>query len=155
MPKSVFTFIMALLCLVSSAPLLGGCEPGERVQLVLEARKPDAATDQWMEKAREILERRISALGSTGATVIRRDPGQIVVTLGNREDVEQAAHGGAAAPLALHLVVVQRLAVEEVEAQECAHALVERLLEYQRRRLRRRLVLLMGLFGHRAILRDR
>ena len=64
--------------------------------------------------------------------------GAHVAARGDGEDVEQAAHGGAAAPLALHLVVVQRLVVEEIEAQEGAHPLVERLLEYQRSGFRHR-----------------
>ena len=72
--------------------------------------------------------------------------GAHVAARGDGEDVEQAAHGGAAAPLALHLVVVQRLVVEEIEAQEGAHALVERLLEYRAAPApATRLVLLAGL----------
>ena len=51
----------------------------------------------------------------------------------DREDVDQAGDRRAAAPLRGLLVVVQRLVVEVVEAQERAHPLVERLLEDQRR----------------------
>ena len=77
--------------------------------------------------------------------------GAHVAARGDGEDVEQAAHRGAAAPLALHLVVIQRLAVEEIEAQERAHALVERLLEYQRRGCAATGSYgLLGLLGHRA-----
>src|SRR5688572_3833206 len=81
--------------------------------------------------------------------------GAYVAARGDGQDVEQAAHGGAAAPLALHFVVVQRLVIEKIEAQEGAHALIERLLEYQRCGFRHRLWLLLGLFCHRAILRER
>src|SRR5262245_20463020 len=81
--------------------------------------------------------------------------GTHVAARGDGQDVEQAAHGGAAAPLALHLVVVQRLVVEEVETQEGAHPLVERLLEHQRRDARDRDLLLLGFFDHLAIPRER
>ena len=49
----------------------------------------------------------------------------------DRQDVDQARHGRAAAPGARHLVVVERLVVEEIQAQEGAHPLVQRLLEDQ------------------------
>jgi hypothetical protein len=80
--------------------------------------------------------------------------GAYVTPCRDGEDVEQAAHRRAAAPLALHLVVVQRLVVEEIEAQERAHPLVERLLEDERGGFHHRHCLNLGFLGHRGILRD-
>ena len=60
--------------------------------------------------------------------------GAHVAAGGDGQDVDEAADCRATAPLAGLLVVVQRLVVEEVQAQEGAHPLVERLFEYQRRR---------------------
>jgi hypothetical protein len=59
--------------------------------------------------------------------------GPHIAARGDGQDVDQAAHGRAAAPLARFLVVVERLVVEVVKAQEGAHAFVERLLEDERR----------------------
>ena len=74
----------------------------------------------------------------------------------DREDVEQARHGGAAAPRARHLVVVERLAVQEVEPQEGAHPLVQRLLEHERVGSRTRGGWPDGCgLGHRAIVLER
>src|SRR2546426_4753063 len=43
------------------------------------------------------------------------------------------SHRGAASPRAARLVVVERLVVEEVQAQKRAHPLIQRLLEHERR----------------------
>lgn len=87
MPTSVITFMLGLLGLAGSA-LLTGCGRGDRVQLVLEA-KSGAASDGVMESARATIERRISAYGSSGATVARRGPNRILVTLDRRADAEE------------------------------------------------------------------
>ncbi len=50
---------------------------------------------------------------------------------GDGEDVDQARHRGPAAPLAGHLVVMQGLVIEKIQAQKGAHPLVQRLLENQ------------------------
>ncbi|MEJ0098639.1 MAG: hypothetical protein WDO12_02370 [Pseudomonadota bacterium] len=71
---------------------------------------------------------------------------------GDGEDVDQAAHGGTAAPLAGLLVVVKRLVIEVIEAQEGAHPLVERLLEDEWRAARRTGG---GAFGQDGFLRHR
>jgi hypothetical protein len=48
----------------------------------------------------------------------------------DREDVEQARDRGATAPLTGLLVVEEGLRIQEIEAQERAHALVQRLFEH-------------------------
>ncbi|HEY0028012.1 MAG TPA: hypothetical protein VGC35_09100 [Allosphingosinicella sp.] len=88
MLRSAVVRVLGLLCLASSAPLLAGCDRGDRVQLALQARsgKPTA---EVMEKAREIIDRRMGDLGSPGAAVTRQGSERIVVTLRGLEDVEQ------------------------------------------------------------------
>ena len=49
---------------------------------------------------------------------------------GDGQHVQEARHGRAAPPAAGLVVVVQRLAVEEIEPQEGAQPLVQRLLEH-------------------------
>jgi preprotein translocase subunit SecD len=88
MPRPVITFVLGLLYLGSSAWLLTGCDRGERAQFLLEAKRADAS-DAAMEKAREIVERRLGAAGSSGATVVRQHPNRLLVTLGRGEDAEQ------------------------------------------------------------------
>lgn len=115
MPKSVIAFILALLSLGSFAALLAGCERGDRAQLLLEAKRADAS-DATMEKAREIVERRIEALGSSGATVVRRPPNRLLVTLRRAEDVEQVkALVGRSARLEFRLVDLS-LAPSEIDS---------------------------------------
>lgn len=87
MPRPVITFILALLFLGSSASLATGCDRGERVQLLLES-KGSGASDEAMERARAVIERRIDALGSSGATVVRQPPDRILVTLARAGDVQ-------------------------------------------------------------------
>ena len=67
----------------------------------------------------------------------------------DRQDVEQTADRGASPPGTVLLAVIDRLRVQEVQAQEGAHALVERLLED--RGLRRRCSACGGL-SHRSLL---
>ncbi|HET9638682.1 MAG TPA: hypothetical protein VFP12_05710 [Allosphingosinicella sp.] len=86
MPKPVITFMLALLFLGSSASLLTGCDRSDRVQLLLEAKRKDAS-DEAMDKARDVIERRLGALGSFGATVVRQPQNRILVTLSGGEDV--------------------------------------------------------------------
>jgi preprotein translocase subunit SecD len=85
MPKSVITFLLGLLFLGSSASLLTGCDRGDRVQLLLEAERKDAG-DEAMDKARDVIERRLGALGASGATVVRQPPNRLLVTFRGAED---------------------------------------------------------------------
>jgi preprotein translocase subunit SecD len=88
MPKSIAMFVLAMLSLGSPAPLLLGCDGSDGIELLLAAKAPDTATDEAMESVREIIERRISALGSAGATVVRQGPNRILVRLARRGDAE-------------------------------------------------------------------
>jgi preprotein translocase subunit SecD len=85
--RSAITRILGLLCLASSASLLTGCDRGDRVQLVIQAQsgKP---SEEVMERAREVIDRRLGDLGSPGAGVTRQGSERIVVTLRRLEDVE-------------------------------------------------------------------
>ncbi|HEU0099774.1 MAG TPA: hypothetical protein VFQ67_13500 [Allosphingosinicella sp.] len=85
MPKLVATFRLGLLLLGGSASLLTGCDRGDRVQLLLEAKRKDAS-DEAMDKARAVVERRLEALGSSRATVVRQPGNRILVTLSAGED---------------------------------------------------------------------
>jgi len=84
MPKFAVILMLGLL----SASLLSGCDRGDRVQLLLEAKRADTS-DEAMDRARDIVERRIGALGSSGATVVRQRPNRILVTLPRAEDAAQ------------------------------------------------------------------
>lgn len=88
MPKSLVTFVFGLLCLASSASLLGGCAREPELELLLAAKRPGAATAEEMEQVREIIARRIGESGAS-ATVARRGPDRILVTLGDRADAER------------------------------------------------------------------
>lgn len=88
MPKSVIPFMLGLLCLGSSAWLLTGCDRGDGAQLILEAKSADAS-DEAMARTRDIVERRIDALGSSGATVVRQPSNRLLVTLRRAEDAGQ------------------------------------------------------------------
>ncbi|MFL6844511.1 MAG: preprotein translocase subunit SecD [Allosphingosinicella sp.] len=83
MPRSLVAVLLGLLACPAS--LLTGCDRGDRVELVLEAKQTDAG-DQAMEKAREVIERRIGDLGESGATVVRQGPNRILVALRRAED---------------------------------------------------------------------
>lgn len=88
MATPVMTLMLGLLYLGGSSSLLTGCDRGDRVQLVLEA-KAAGAGDQVMERTREVVERRIVALGSSGATVVRQHPNRLLVTLPHAGDAGQ------------------------------------------------------------------
>ncbi|HEX8062590.1 MAG TPA: hypothetical protein VF535_05190 [Allosphingosinicella sp.] len=80
-PGPVIAFVLGLLLLGSSASLLAGCDGGERVQLLLEAKRKDASGEA-MDKARDVIERRLGAAGASGATVVRQGPNRILATFG-------------------------------------------------------------------------
>ena len=63
------------------------------------------------------------------------DVGADVAAPQDRQDLEQRRHRGARAELGRLVDVEQRLLVEELDAQERAHALRERLLELDQRML--------------------
>lgn len=89
MPGPLATSLLFMLLLGSSPALLpAGSVRADGVQLLLEAERPDAATEQAMAVSREIIERRIEALGSAG-TVVREGPNRILVTLARRADAVQ------------------------------------------------------------------
>jgi preprotein translocase subunit SecD len=85
MPKSVITFLLGLLFLGSSASLLTGCDRGDQVQLLLEAKRKDA-NDEAMDKARDVIERRLGALGASGVKVVRQGPNRLLATFGGARD---------------------------------------------------------------------
>lgn len=87
MPGSVIRFVLGLLALAGSASLLGGCGRGQGAELLLEA-KGGGASDQAMEKARTVIERRIEAFGASGATVKREEADFIRVTLARADEAE-------------------------------------------------------------------
>src|SRR5579859_5523774 len=58
-----------------------------------------------------------------------------IAARGDGEDLEQAGDGGARTPGTVRLAVKRGLGVEKFDAQEGAHALVERLLVNDGRRL--------------------
>jgi preprotein translocase subunit SecD len=90
MLKPIMALMLGMLSLGSVASWLPpGCVRADEVQLLLEAERTDAASDEAMERTREIIERRIAALGGPGATVARQGANRIVVRLGRREDAEQ------------------------------------------------------------------
>ena len=61
------------------------------------------------------------------------DVGANVAAPKDRQNLEQRRHGGARAELSRLVDVKQRLLVQELHAQERAHALVQRLLELHQR----------------------
>jgi preprotein translocase subunit SecD len=85
MPKSVTAFLLGLLFLGSSASLLTGCDRGDRVQLVLEAKRQGAG-DEAMDKARDVVERRLGAVGASGVTVVRQGPNRLLATFAGARD---------------------------------------------------------------------
>jgi preprotein translocase subunit SecD len=85
MPKTIITFILGLLFLGSSASLLTGCDRGDRVQLVLEATRK-GPSGEAMDKARDVIERRLGAAGASGVTVVRDGPHRILATFGGARD---------------------------------------------------------------------
>jgi len=85
MPQSVVTLLLGLLFLGSSALLVAGCDRGDRVRLLLEAKRKDAS-DEAMDKARDVIERRLGAVGASGATVVRQGPNRILATFGRAGD---------------------------------------------------------------------
>lgn len=85
MPRPVLNFMLGLLFLGGSASLLAGCDRGDGAQLLLEAKRADAS-DETMERARDIVERRIGELGASGATVVRQDRNRLLVTLRRAAD---------------------------------------------------------------------
>lgn len=84
MTKSVLTFLLGLLFLGSS--LLTGCDRGDRVQLLLEATRKDASGEA-MDKARDVVERRLGEAGASGATVVRQGPNRILATFRGARDI--------------------------------------------------------------------
>ena len=92
MPRSILMGLLGLLLLASPAsPMPQG--PAERragvVELLLEARGAVRDLSQTMEAARQIIERRIAALGSPGASVVRQGPNRILVRVRRRQDADQ------------------------------------------------------------------
>jgi preprotein translocase subunit SecD len=85
MPRSLITFVLGLLLLGSSAPLLTGCDQGDRVQLLLEAKRKDPS-DPAMDRARDVVERRLGAAGAAGVTVVRQGPNRLLATFGGARD---------------------------------------------------------------------
>jgi len=85
MLKPVVTAILGLLLMGSSGALPAGCDRGERVQLLLEAKRRDAS-GQAMDKAREVIERRLGAAGASDVTVVRQGPNRILATFGGARD---------------------------------------------------------------------
>jgi preprotein translocase subunit SecD len=82
------TSLLGLLWL-GSAALLTGCDRGPEVQLLLEPRRAGLATDAVMERAREVIERRMRASGARGASVARQGPDRIIVRFRQQDGVEQ------------------------------------------------------------------
>lgn len=99
MPRFVVTILPGLL----SAASLTGCGRSDRVELLLEA-KGTGASDSAMERARGIIERRIAALGSSGATVVRQPPNRIIVTLPGEDAAQVRAMVGRSGRLDIRLV---------------------------------------------------
>ena len=89
MPGHIVTSLLGMLLIGNSAAWLpAGCGRADGVQLLLEAERADAATEQAMATTRDIIERRIEALGSAG-TVVRQRSNRILVTLARGEDAER------------------------------------------------------------------
>ena len=92
-------------------------------------------------QAHEVRHERLQALGvHPGLGLVVSQDGELALELlqhirshitagGDRENVDEAAHGCPAAPLAAHLVVIERLVVQEIQPQKSTHPLVQRLLE--------------------------
>lgn len=90
MPKSFLTFLLGVLSLAAPAlAALAGCSPAGSVELLLEARGADAVSDEAMEKAREIVARRIDALAGSAGTVTRQGPNRILVQVSSAADLPQ------------------------------------------------------------------
>ena len=81
MPKSVMLFVLSLLALAS-------CGNSDGVELLLEAERAGAASNAAMDLARDVIERRVRALGASGATVTRLGPNRILVRLRRGEQAE-------------------------------------------------------------------
>jgi preprotein translocase subunit SecD len=88
MVKFVIMLMVGALSLGAASWLPPGCAQKDRVQLLLEAQTDRVPTNAMMDRAREVLERRIRAFASHGATVTRQGPNRIVVRLGRVEDAE-------------------------------------------------------------------
>jgi preprotein translocase subunit SecD len=86
MPKSVVTFLLGLLLLAGSAPLLTGCDRGDQVQLLLEAKRKEPSAEA-MDKAREVIERRLGTAGMSGVTVVRHGPNRLLATFRGARDM--------------------------------------------------------------------
>ena len=118
------------------------------MRLLISARRRPPSTPDLFSNSASCSQVALDFLQHLGAHVAARGDGQ---------DVDEAGHGRAAAPLAGLLVVVQRLVVEVVQAQEGAHALVEWLLENERRAAAgggRELLCRRGFLDHHGIVHN-
>jgi preprotein translocase subunit SecD len=104
MPKGILKRLLGLLGL-GAAALLTGCDRGPEVQLLLEPKRPGRATEAVMERAREVIERRMRAFAAGGTSVARQGPNRIVVRFRQQDGVEQVkALVGRSARLEFRLV---------------------------------------------------
>jgi len=86
MAKLIAMVMLGMLSLGSTSSWLPSrCSQGPAVELILRAERTEGASDAVMERTREIVERRIGALGAS-ATVERQGQSHILVRLGRRED---------------------------------------------------------------------